>query len=437
MAASAERAPVEADETGRKLRLGVVGLGRAFMLMLPTLARHPRVRLVAAADPRAEARDQFAADFAASTYRTVEELCADPAVESVYIASPHQFHVEHVKAAAACGKHILVEKPMALTLAECDAMTGAARRAGVHLIVGHSHSFDAPYLRTRCMIDSGAFGAVRMVTAINFTDYLYRPRRPEELSTEQGGGAVFSQAAHHVDIVRLLGGGLVKSVRAGTGAWDPRRPTEGAYSAFMTFEDGAFASMTYSGYGHFDTDEFSGWIGELGQQRGETEYGAGRRLLATVATPAEEAALKNKRAYGLGVSAASSPGGGAVAHNHFGLVVVSCEKADLRPLPHGVMIYGDEERRLEPIAFPSVPRAEVIDELFDAVVGRRAPLHTGEWGTATTEVCLALLQSAREGRDIRLQHQVRLRAPDSGPERARPSSFGRSTTDAPAQENRS
>ena len=93
-------------------------------------------------------------------------------------------------------------------------MIDAAQRAGVHLIVGHSHSFDAPVLRLRALIESGDFGRVRMINAINYTDYLYRPRRPEELDTAQGGGAVFNQAAHQVDIVRLIGGGQVASVRA-------------------------------------------------------------------------------------------------------------------------------------------------------------------------------------------------------------------------------
>jgi len=406
LSASTEHAP---SGGGRRLRLGIVGLGRAFMLMLPTLARHPRLQLVAAADPRREAREQFSADFGGRGYAEAEDLFKDPAVEAVYIASPHQYHLDHVKAAAAHGKHILVEKPMALTIEACEAMTDAARAAGIHLLVGHSHSFDLPYLKTRAMIESDAFGAVRMITAVNFTDYLYRPRRPEELSTEQGGGAVFSQAAHHVDIVRLLGGGLVRSVRAGTGAWDPRRPTEGAYSAFVTFDDGAFASMTYSGYGHFDSDEFLGWVGEMGQRRDEAEYGAGRRLLRSVSSLAEEAALKNKRAYGLGVSAASTPGG-AAGHNHFGLVIVSCENADLRPLPHGIMVYGDDDRVFEPLAPPLVPRAEVVDELVDAVLGLHQPLHTGEWGTATMEVCLAMLDSARGNREVRLRRQVGLTA---------------------------
>ncbi len=394
--------------TARKLRLGIAGLGRAFMLMLPTLARHPRLDLVAAADPRPEARDRFVADFGGRAHETVEALCADPAVEAVYIASPHQFHVHHVGLAAAAGRHVLVEKPMALTIADAQAMIAAADAAGIRLVVGHSHGFDAPYLRARALIDSGAYGRVRMINAMNFTDFLYRPRRPEELVTAEGGGAVFSQAPHQVEIVRLLGGGRVRSVRAATGMWDPARPTEGAYSAFLTFEDGAFASLTYSGYGHFDTDEFCGWTGEMGLARNPEAYGTARAALRRLASPAEEAAAKNRRAYGLDPAATVTAGGPQALHNHFGLVVVSCDGADLRPRPDGVMIYGHDERRLDALAPPSVPRAEVIDELYDAVVHGRQPLHSGAWSLATLEVCLGILRSAAEGREVTLEHQTGL-----------------------------
>lgn len=211
------------------IRLGVVGLGRAFTIMLQTFRSDERVRLVAATDPREEARAQFARDFNAPTFESVEALCASDDVDAVYVASPHQMHAEHVAIAARAGKHVLVEKPMAITLAECRTMIDAAESAGVHLIVGHSHSFDAPILHARRMIASGKFGALRMVNALNFTDFLYRPRRPEELDTSQGGGIVFSQGAHQVDIVRLLAGGLGKTLRATTGAWirsvRPKGPT--------------------------------------------------------------------------------------------------------------------------------------------------------------------------------------------------------------------
>jgi len=383
----------------RKLRIGVAGLGRAFSVMIPAF-RDPRVELVAAADPRAEAQRRFAKDFGGQAYDTVEELCADPEIESVYVATPHQVHARHAILAAHNGKHVLVEKPMALTLDDCAGMIAAARSAGVHLIVGHSHSFDAPILRTRELVASGEFGAVRMIQALNYTDFLYRPRRPEELDTAQGGGAVFNQAAHQVDIVRLLGGGLVKTVRAATGAWDPARPTEGAYAALLTFEDGSFASLTYGGYGHFDSDEFSGWIGEMGQAKSPNS----RKPAAHFASAEDETAFKNARNYG--GPAYQPPAAQDLAHQHFGTVIASCERADLRPLPNGVAIYQDGTTRLDALPLPKVPRGEVFDELYDAVVHGKPPLHDGAWAMATLEVCLAMLQSAREGQDVALRHQV-------------------------------
>src|SRR5260221_5377040 len=316
----------------RTIGIGAAGLGRAFSLMAPTLAADSRVKLVAAADPRAEARRQFEIDFGGRTYATVEELCADSSVEVAYIATPHQFHAEQSRIAFKAGRHALVEKPMALTLDECRSMIEAAHQARRHLVVGHSHSFDAPIALTRKLIESGEYGRLKMITALIFTDFLYRPRRPEELDTARGGGVVYNQAAHQVDIVRLLGGGRLKSVRAQTGTWDGSRPTEGAYSALLTFEEGAFASITYSGYAHFDSDEFTGWIGEGGQRNDPHAYGAARRMLS-----GNEMQVKNARNYGgpkYAEMRAQAPA--ALLHQHVRGLIASCERADLRPRPDGV-----------------------------------------------------------------------------------------------------
>jgi phthalate 4,5-cis-dihydrodiol dehydrogenase len=389
---------------GRILKLGVIGLGRAFTLMLPTFAADNRVKLCAAAEPRPEARALFTSEFGPA-YETVDQLCASPEVEAIYISSPHQIHAQHVQAAAKAGKHVLVEKPMAISLAQCDSMIDAAHNAGTHLIVGHSHSFDRPIGRLRELIESGEFGAVRMINALNYTDFLYRPRRPEELVTEQGGGVVFGQGAHQIDIVRLIGGGLVRTVSAATASWDPLRNTEGAYSALLTFDNGAFASATYSGYGHFDSDELMGGVDEMGQQKHPGRYGSARKALHSTGSPDIEAALKAARNYGGPSYKAPAPVAG-LQHQHFGFVMASCEKADLRPLPSGVMVYADDSQRLEALTPPKVPRAEVIDELYDAIVNGKPPLHSGEWARATLEVCLAILRSAQEGRPITLERQV-------------------------------
>ena len=111
--------------TSDPVRLGVAGLGRAFMLMVPTFDADPRVKLVAAAAPREESRAAFVRDYGGAAYETVDELCADPSVEAIYIATPHQMHIDHVLAAAQAGKHILVEKPLAISMEDAERMVRA------------------------------------------------------------------------------------------------------------------------------------------------------------------------------------------------------------------------------------------------------------------------------------------------------------------------
>lgn len=391
------------------LRIGVLGLGRAFTLMLPTFLQDPRVKLIAAADPLPAARKQFEVDFQVPAFETVEAVCAHPDVQVVYVATPHQFHADHVCLAAAHGKHVLVEKPMALTLTECTRMIGACERAGVHLLVGHSHSFNSPIRRTREIIDSGIYGPMRMIHAMNYTDFLYRPRRPEELDTGAGGGVIHSQAAHQIDIVRLLGGGMVASVRAHTGNWDASRNTEGAYSALLAFEGGAFASATYCGYGHFDSDRLLGNIGEMGQAKNPADHGAARRRLEQTPSAAQETALKAARNYGGALYSRAAALPAAIAHQHFGHLVVSCDGADLRPGPLGIAIDTDGQQLFEALPAPQIPRTEVIDELFAAAAHNTAPVHSGPWARATTEVCLQILASSRSHAECFMQHQISCR----------------------------
>jgi phthalate 4,5-cis-dihydrodiol dehydrogenase len=165
-----------------------------------------------------------------------------------------------------------------------------------------------------------------------------------------------------------------------------------------------FASLTYSGYAHFDSDEWCDDIGEMGEPRDLARYGAARRALARVGSAAEEAQLK--AAGGYGGASYSQKKSTALHHQHFGVVIASCDRADLRPLPDRVLIYGDDERQDRTLAPPAVPRREVIDELYDAVVHDIEALHSGEWALGTVEACLALLQSARERREVALSHQV-------------------------------
>lgn len=391
---TSERAPIG---------IGVVGLGRGFVLMLPAFRNDPRVRLVAACAPRETSRAAFRQEFGGNAYEDVERLCADPAVEIVYVATPHQVHCDHVIAAARAGKHVLVDKPLAITLEHGARMVAACREAGVHLIVGPSHSFDAPVGLARQLIESGELGKVRMINAFNYTDFLYRPRRPEELRTDMGGGVVFSQGVHQIDIVRLLAGGMGESVTALTGNWDPTRPTEGAYSALVSFASGAFASLTYSGYAHFDSDEWMGWIGELGSTKDSADYGEARRKLASVKSSEEESQLKAARTYGSGDM--PKP---ASQHEHFGPMIVSLDHADLRLTPEGVHVYGNSRREFLAAPQNRNPRTEVIDAVASAVRAGLPPTQTGTWGLASLEICMAILDSAETRSSVTLKHQTGL-----------------------------
>lgn len=382
------------------IRLGVAGLGRGFMLTLPSLLADPHVKLVACAAPRDESRQAFVSRFGGRAYETVQQLSADPDVEAVYIATPHQMHREHAEVLAARGKHLLVEKPLAISMEDATAIVEAAERAGVCLITGPSHSFDQPVLAARRLIDEGRFGRVRMIHSLNYTDFLYRPRRPEELSTEHGGGVVFSQAIHQVDVARVLMGGTALSVSAMTGAWDPARQTEGAYAALIHFDGGRFASLVYSGYAHYDSDILQDEIGELGAPKDMADYGAARRALAAVATPEEEAALKSARTFD-----ASEPPPPAPHAEHFGPVIVSCDRADLRLTPKGIEVWGDSEREFVATPADPSPRAKVLKALYDAIRSGVPPLQSGSWGRASLEVCHAILQSAKTDSHIALQLQ--------------------------------
>lgn len=387
--------------TFEPVRIGIVGLGRAFMLTLPAFKIDPRVQLVAACAPRLESRLAFQKEFGGQTYDNIMDICEDKNIEVLYIATPHQFHAEHVLAAAKSGKHVLVDKPLAISIEDGKKMVTACEQSHVHLIVGPSHSFDAPVLQARALIDSGELGAVRMINAMNYTDFLYRPRRPEELMTSEGGGVIFSQAVHQIDIVRLLAGGMGKQVSAMTGNWDAERPTEGAYSALVSFENGVFASLIYSGYAHFDSDEWMDNVNELGYDKAPENYGTARRTLKEGKASQTEAELKQNRAFGAS-SIASPP----THHEHFGPIIVSCEHADIRLTPDGIWIYKNESYRFEPALEIPNPRTPVIDAIVNAVRNNKPPIQTGRWGLASLEICHAILDSARSSAPVTLHQQI-------------------------------
>jgi phthalate 4,5-cis-dihydrodiol dehydrogenase len=379
--------------------LGIAGLGMAGAVMVQAAAAHAGYALRAAADPHPAPRTAFARDFNVNVYDDIGALCADPRVEVVYIATPHQFHAPHAILAAEHGKHIILEKPMALTLADCDAIITAVERNKVHLIIGHTHSFDPAIRIMRDIITCGSLGRIGMIHSFNYTNFLYRPRRPEELDTAQGGGILFNQVPHQIDMVRLLAGGLARSVRAQVTALDPARPTEGSCAALLQFENGVAASLVYSGYDYFDSDEWHFGISERGASK-TIDHGAARRALMK---NTDEARARTE-IFAYGSSNADLP-----PHQpHFGITIVTCEKGELRASADGLIKYdtmGPMKINIE--RGTGVPgRREVLDEMGHVLRLGMQPIHDGRWGKATLEIALAIRTSARECREVMLEHQV-------------------------------
>lgn len=385
----------------RPLRIGVAGLGVASGQVLPSFREGAPYVLAAGADVRAEARKAFCSKYERPAVRSVLELCRRDDVDAVWISTPNTLHMSHTISAARAGKHVICEKPMAVTLHQCDQMIHACDDAGVRLLQGHSKIYQAPMRAIRDIIKSGRLGRVVQIHAANFNDWLQRPRLAAELDTLRGGGIVYRQGPHIIDIVRFIGGGLVRNVRGISGRADSHFDTEGHFSALLEFEDGASATVTFNGYGYFDVTELTWGIGESGFP--QTEARSFPRASKPRLTGPADAMRKSKVA-----AARSAKPERDSSQKHqpfFGLTVVFCERGVIRQSPDGLYVYSDQGREEIPCP-PSYGRSEELQELVNSISNGREAFPDGRWGKATLEVCLAIMASSKDGKLRRVKHQV-------------------------------
>jgi predicted dehydrogenase len=384
---------------GKRLSLGIAGLGNAGHAVLRDLDKVTGVELVAVADVRPQAFETVQRENGAvRTYGGVAEMCGSEKVDAVWIATPTEFHTDHVITAIERGKHVICEKPMALSLDDCDRVIEAEEKNKLILLM-HSKAMDPPIVKMREVITGGELGRVIQINTWSYKGWLKSARLASEVDSSKGGGVLFRQGPHQVDIVRALCGGKVRSVRATAGKWHPRFDTEGNFTAMLEFEDGTPATLVFNGYGFFDTSELTWGIGEGGYEASRQEnYPADPQMPV-------EASVR----YAMPLRAQTRRHVGERKQPIYGLTLVSCEKGDMRQSPDGVYLYtGDGCREIPCPAF--LDRGEALLRLVEAVTNHRPVLTNGKWGKATLEVLLAILQSSREGREITLAHQVRTAA---------------------------
>jgi predicted dehydrogenase len=333
----------------------------------------PEAELVALSDAAPERAEAFAARYGGRPFADVATLLRDGGVEAVIVGTPHPLHAGPAILAADAGVHVLVEKPLAAGLADCDAMISAANRSGVTLSVVSQRRFYEPVRRMKDAIDAGKIGkpilgVFQMYSWRDPSYYLSDPWRGK-WDTE-GGGVLVNQSPHHLDVLLWLMGSPVAEV---SGYWanlnHPTVEVEDTAVAGVRFANGALGSILAS---LSQKPGFHSKIhvhGDSGASVG-VEIDRGPTFIA-------------------GVSEIAEP-----------------------PLNDLWSVPGEEHRLAE---FQATDRARFasldatvhyhtlqIADFLHAIREGRPPLVTGEDGRAVVELFTAIYRSGREGRPVKL-----------------------------------
>ena len=172
-------------------------------------------------------------------------------------------------------------------------------------------------------------------------------------------------------------------------------------------ESGMPATIVHNGYGYFSNFELVPWAKRGSGRSGVSEL---RQALRAGQMGAEgETGMKNLYRFGGEKETAETTGGQVPQSTGFqpdlGIVVASCELGDVRQAPHGLWVYDDSGQREIPVEGIHDERMAELDEMYQAITTGRKVRHDARWGMATLEVCLAMMQSAKERREIMLTHQ--------------------------------
>jgi len=227
---------------------GLIGAGDiARKRVAPALRDAPSSTLLAVSRARSELAAEFAREFGIPRpYADWRELIADRDVDAVYIATPVRVHAEQAIAAAAAGKHVLCEKPMAMTAAECDRIIAACRANGVALGVAYYRHFYPVIARIKAIVASGEVGDAVLAQLDAFEQFNPSPESPRGWllnRAESGGGPMMDFGCHRLEILVNLFG-AVRRVTSLVANAALERDVEDTAVAALQFERGTCATVT-------------------------------------------------------------------------------------------------------------------------------------------------------------------------------------------------
>ena len=232
-----------------KIRTALVGYGKVAHLHARALASIPEAEFVAVCGWRPERAAAFAQQYGVAAYADVDEMIRQAGVQAVIICTPHPAHAEPAVSAAERGVHVLVEKPLASDLADCDRMIAAAEQAGVKLGVIGQRRFYEPVLRVRAAIDSGKIGTpiLGSVVMYGWRDEAYYQADPWRGKWDtEGGGVLVNQAPHQLDLLQWLMGPIDEVFGMWANLNHPYVAIEDTAVAVLRFRNGGLGNLIVS-----------------------------------------------------------------------------------------------------------------------------------------------------------------------------------------------
>lgn len=230
------------------MNVGIIGAGFFGDKHATAVHACDEFELVAASRTDRRALATFVERYGGTPYDDYRELLADDRVDAVVIATPHATHREIAVAAARAGKHVLLEKPMAVTLEECDAILAAAEEAGVTLMVGHVTHFSPAFKTAKAMLDAGEVGEIVAGLSTMRKRWFEPNRRDWHLDRAEGGGVLMTGGIHAVDRLGWLVGSEVFSVAAHLATRFHRQSADDTGVLFLRYVDGTVGTVYSIGY---------------------------------------------------------------------------------------------------------------------------------------------------------------------------------------------
>ena len=235
---------------------GIVGCGMISSFHARAIADVRGTKLVACFDTRGPAAEKFAAEHNCKAYTELDAMLADPKVSIVTVATPSGAHMEPAVAAAKAGKHVIVEKPLEITLKKCDAIIEACKKARVQLGAIFPSRFHDSSVKIRRAIDGGRFG--KLTLGDSYVKW-YRTQQYYDSGAWRGtwaldgGGALMNQAIHSVDLLTWLMGPVVEIQATAATLAHVRIEVEDTVVATLKFANGAIGVLeattaAYPGY---------------------------------------------------------------------------------------------------------------------------------------------------------------------------------------------